>query len=112
MTITLTPEQEAAICERATRFNMEPQEYVGQLIKIAMKITEPTGFVPPVRLPAWVAELKPQNPPTDGTNGLHRAIGAWPGDETEEELLAAEKRLDDEDAGRISHQSLPRRMKG
>lgn len=46
------------------------------------------------------AQKKPRNPPTDGTNGMHRAFGAWPGDETEEELLLLERRLDDEDAGR------------
>ena len=48
----------------------------------------------------FLATVKPRNPPTDGTNGMHRVFGAWPGDETEEELLRLERRLDDEDAGR------------
>ena len=57
-------------------------------------------YVPPTAPPEWVRTLAPRNPPTDGTNGLHRAVGKWPGDETETELLLLEKQMDDEDAGR------------
>ncbi len=60
-----------------------------------------TDYVRPTSPPDWVLALKPRNPATDGTNGLHRVIGQWPGDETEEELLALERRIDDEDAGRV-----------
>lgn len=47
-----------------------------------------------------MANLRPLAPPTDGTNGMHRAFGHWPGKEREEDLLALDQVLDDEDAGR------------
>ena len=57
-------------------------------------------YVRPTTPPDWVLALTTRNLPNDGTNGLHRVIGKWPGDETEEELLALERQMDDEDAGR------------
>ena len=41
---------------------------------------------------------------TDGTNGLHHVIGRWPGDQAQEKLLALERHLDEEDAGRAPWQ--------
>ena len=60
-----------------------------------------TNYIPPAAPPEWVRALTPRDPSTDGTNGLHRAVGQWPGDETEEELLVLERQIDDEDAGRL-----------
>ena len=43
----------------------------------------------PTQPPAWLADIQPLNPPTDSTNGMHRVIGAWPGDETDDEIREA-----------------------
>ena len=42
---------------------------------------------------ARFAHLRPANPPTDGTNGMHRVFGHWPGDETDEQVAAALEKL-------------------
>lgn len=42
----------------------------------------------PTEPPAWVRALKPRNPPTDGTNGMHRVIGALDIPGTDEEIAA------------------------
>jgi hypothetical protein len=43
--------------------------------------------------PAWLDRLPPVESPVDGTNGLNRVVGQWPGDETDEEIEAALERL-------------------
>jgi len=50
-------------------------------------------YVRPDTPPAWLTQIEPENPPTDGTNGLHCIVGQWPGDETDEEIEAALERL-------------------
>ena len=57
------------------------------------RLTREAELTQPVGPPAWLADIKPRNPPTDGTNGLHRVIGAWPGDETDEEIQEMLERL-------------------
>ncbi len=42
---------------------------------------------------ARFAHLRPANPPTDGTNGMHRVFGHWPGDETDEQVADALEKL-------------------
>ena len=42
---------------------------------------------------ARFAHLRRANPPTDGTNGMHRVFGHWPGDETDEQVAAALEKL-------------------
>ncbi len=53
----------------------------------------------PTRRPDWVNALQPLDPPTDGTNGLHRLVGMWPGDETDEEIERLLKEMNGEGAG-------------
>jgi len=36
---------------------------------------------------------EPENPPADGTNGLHRVVGQWPGDEMDERYFNALARV-------------------
>ena len=43
--------------------------------------------------PTWLQQQSPLNPPDDNTNGLHRVIGQWPGEESDEEIDAALERL-------------------
>ena len=50
-------------------------------------------YIPPDAAPEWLTKIEPENPPTDGTNGMHRLVGQWPGDETDEEIEAALERL-------------------
>ena len=33
-------------------------------------------YTPPSEPPDWVTALRPETPPTDGTNGMHRVYGA------------------------------------
>ena len=37
---------------------------------------------------AWALAIQPENPPTDGTNGMHRIVGIMQTPETDEELTA------------------------
>ena len=37
---------------------------------------------------AWALAIQPKNPPTDGTNGMHRIVGIMQTPETDEELTA------------------------
>ncbi len=46
------------------------------------------------RVPQSLDELKPRKQPPPGKTAMEMVIGKWPGDETEEELLAALKALD------------------
>jgi hypothetical protein len=39
--------------------------------------------------PEWLLAVQPGTPPTDGTNGLNRLLGTWPGDESDEEIAEA-----------------------
>jgi hypothetical protein len=43
--------------------------------------------------PEWLSDLHPATPSEDGSNGLHRLVGSWPGEETDEEIAAALERL-------------------
>jgi hypothetical protein len=43
--------------------------------------------------PRSLEELRPRIPPPAGSNGMDQVFGQWPGDETEEELLAALKKM-------------------
>jgi hypothetical protein len=54
----------------------------------ARQIAEEARRTRPTEPPAWIADIQPANPPSDGTNGLHRIVGRWPGDETAEEIDA------------------------
>ena len=119
MNISLSPELENFVNEKVNSgAYSSPDDLIGDSLhhfqqairrceaKTKTATTETTGDAPlvyarPTTTPDWVLALKPRNPATDGTNGLHRVIGKWPGDETEEELLALERQIDDEDAGRI-----------
>jgi len=50
-------------------------------------------YTPPAEPPDWVKALQPTNPPTDGTNGIHRVYGALetPEDDNEIALLLQEE---------------------
>lgn len=43
-------------------------------------------YTPPSKQPDWLTALKPENPPTDATNGMHRVFGALEVPEEDEEL--------------------------
>ena len=103
LTIHLSPDGEARLRQRAAQEGQDPERFAAELVEDALREGAPavTTYVRPTTPPAWLADLKPANPPTDGTNGMHRVFGKWPGDETEEELLALERQLDAEDAGRV-----------
>jgi hypothetical protein len=47
----------------------------------------------PQSSPRLLSELKPRESPSLGTNGMENVFGKWPGDETEEELLAMLKEM-------------------
>jgi len=54
----------------------------------ARQIAEEARRTRPTEPPAWLADIQPANPPTDGTNGLHRIFGVMPTPETDAEIAA------------------------
>lgn len=50
------------------------------------RLTREAELNQPSGPPAWLADIKPRNPSTDGTNGLHRITGVWTGDDTDKEI--------------------------
>lgn len=107
MIITLDKESEEKLVKEAASQGMEPEEYAGQLLTrhvqnpIRIPQFEFGKYKRPTETPAWVYELQPKNVIPDNGSGIHPWIGAWPGDETEEELLEMAQKIDDEDAGRV-----------
>ncbi|MES2460618.1 MAG: hypothetical protein V4671_08530 [Armatimonadota bacterium] len=57
------------------------------------RLTKEEEQTRPTSPPDWLTAIQPANPAADGTNGLHRAAGNWPGDESDEEVNAALERL-------------------
>lgn len=103
LTVEITGEAEARLRARALRTGQNAEALAAAVLAAAVlaREEEPPGPARSASPPAWLADLEPRNPAGDGTNGLHRIFGKWPGDETEEDLLVQEQRLDDEDAGRV-----------
>ena len=60
---------------------------------VLARLTREEEMSRPTGPPAWLADIQPANRATDGTNGLHRAAGIWPGDESDEKVREALKRL-------------------
>jgi hypothetical protein len=90
MTITLevTPEMEQELEDEASRRNQTLEE----LTKQALMRTLIEGLKERP-IPQSLAELKPRRLPPPGKTAMEMVIGQWPGDETEEELLAALKAM-------------------
>src|SRR3712207_1473033 len=120
MTITLDPDLENQLRQAAIRRGQDPEQYLHAVLARAIgddlkfeddedrnpnalaEAIERLRLTPERRAEALAraADLKPHNPPPPGTSGMDRVFGKWPGDESEEELLAALRVMDDEDAGR------------
>lgn len=86
MTITLPPEAEQALQEEADRQNKTPEQLAMEALLAGLRNR---------RIPQSLDELKPRKQPPPGKTAMEMVYGQWPGDETEEELLAALKALDD-----------------
>jgi len=105
--MTLTIDDEVAMRLRTAAANRgeDVNRYASSLIAAALpqehseaeQNSAAIRFVRPAGPPDWVVALQPENPPTDGTNGFHRLVGTWPGDETDEEIDAALQHLEDSD---------------
>ncbi len=54
----------------------------------AMEIALQAQAKRPKSPPDWVLAIQPKNPPTDGTNGMHRILGILQTPETDEEIIA------------------------
>ena len=99
MTITLNPFVADRVQKAADENAQEPGEYINSLLQKAL-LTESddtdaaphAAYVRPAEPPAWVRERAAQKK-DDGTNGMHRVWGAWPGDETDEQVRDALKAL-------------------
>ena len=88
MTITLPPEAEQALQEEADRQNKTPEQLAMEALLAGLRNR---------RIPQSLDELKPRNPlpPGKTLKDMREELGPWPGDETDEELLAALKSMDD-----------------
>jgi hypothetical protein len=87
MTITLPPEAEQALREEADRQNKTPEQLAMEALLAGLRNR---------RIPQSLDELKPRNPlpPGKTLKDVRDELGPWPGDETDEELLAALKSMD------------------
>ena len=87
MTITITPEMEQAIREEADRQEKTPEQTAMEALIAGLRNR---------RIPQSLDELKPRKPlpPGKTLKDVREELGPWPGDETDEELLAALKTLD------------------
>ncbi len=85
-------EAEVTAAEEMPFFLLSPQERQRQLTAIA---TAAQARLEQARQnpPEWVRNLRPATLTDDGTNGLHRLVGAWPGDESDVEIEEALARL-------------------
>ena len=124
MTITFTPDDgdlERRLREAAARYGKEADVYARELLAHAVAAASPSLREPdyeaeedtnpnalaeaierlrltPERVAearARSADLKPRIPPPPGTNGMQLVFGHWPGDETDEEIEAALKAIED-----------------
>ncbi len=86
MTVTLTPEMEQALRDEAARQNKTPEQLAMEALLAGLRNR---------RVPQSLDELKPRIAPPPGKTAMEMVYGQWPGDETEEELLAALKALDE-----------------
>lgn len=119
ITIELPPELEAAVRERAEVTGEAPAEYIAKAVEAHVreaKIAEDRekwqaqGLNPALadaiarranRTPEEVAAIRdeylalarPAKEPPPGKTWADMVIGKWPGDETDEEILAALERL-------------------
>jgi hypothetical protein len=105
MTLTIDETVAARLRAAAEARGEDVGHYASSLLGAALRAENeavaPDGpgvrFVRPTSPPAWVAAIQPLNPPTDGTNGLHRLVGSWPGDEPDEVVEEALRRLEESD---------------
>lgn len=87
MTLTISP----AVADRLQKAANENHQNPSETLPVSHDAEDapPAPYVRPLEPPAWVWELASQKPSTDGTNGMHRVWGAWPGNETDAQVNAA-----------------------
>lgn len=90
MTITLEvgPKMEQELAEEAARQGKTIEELTKQ--SLMRTLIEGLKDRP---VPQSLADLKPRKLPPPGKTAMEMVMGKWPGDETEEELLAALKAM-------------------
>jgi len=71
MTITLPAELERKVEAAAAEGVETPEGLVNRILAEALGPV----FVRPTEPPAWLEQVQPRTPPTDGTNGLNRWVG-------------------------------------
>ena len=97
ITIDLEPELEARLRRLAAEEGITVEEEVAEILEdqLTPSQSQPTLSPYAATAPAWLAERKPREP-----GGLADLFGKWPteatdAEETDEELLAALKAMDD-----------------
>jgi hypothetical protein len=87
MTITLTPEQEKTLQREAEREGKTVEQLAMEAMIAGLRNR---------RIPQSLDELAPRKPlpPGKTLKDIREELGPWPGDETDEELLAALKSMD------------------
>ena len=104
ITLELTPAEEARLRAEAAAHDCDLHAYIREKLLASGPLLPGHGAPhtiweaeqPRYQRPAppgWLEATAPENPPTDGTNGLHRLVGRWPGKESDEEIAAALERL-------------------
>lgn len=97
ITVNLDPDLEARLRAFTTRTGQDMNDTVAELIEAGLPqfLAQPENILGtrPTTPPAWVSKLKPQEP-----GGFGSVTAPWPDDEpdeTDEELLAALKAMDE-----------------
>ncbi|MBV9852863.1 MAG: hypothetical protein JO250_24655 [Armatimonadetes bacterium] len=103
----MAPELQEKVSQEAHQRHMAPEQMLDYLIRKGLdSLEQPVAPSAQEAMQEQLAalkdqpvlqsldELKPRVPPPPGKTAMQMIRGQWPGDETEEELLAAQEAMD------------------
>ena len=105
MTITISPDIAERVQKAAAQKHQDPNEYVDFLLSRTLPpvyqeenetdedYEAPAPYVRPTEPPEWIKEQLAKKVAENGPYAMRRVWGAWPGDETDEEVRAALEEL-------------------
>lgn len=88
ITLDLKPEEEQELREEAGRQGATLDDFAQQALMEKL-----IAGLKNRRIPQSLDEIKPRRLPPPGKTAMEMIVGQWPGDETDEELLAALKAM-------------------
>ena len=96
MIFTIDDEMGAKIKTRAAEYGRQPDALISELLVQALKPGKLLGEPATAgKSPGWVADIKPAFTPAPGKTWTDYLVGEWPGDETDEDMMALAEMVDD-----------------